>query len=109
MGMEVVHDPSTAFSIGIMAIHQVTHRIGPIDWGALVSDCHTTLSRERFKEHEQLAGAVAHLFVSSASGLACCQGQGLGHFADQWFRAFIHTHGRVQGGVRALINLTASI
>ncbi len=63
MGIEIVHDHHSGFGIWEMNVHQITHTMGPINHGASVGDFDMPPGFQRGKEHEQVAGSVAFIFV----------------------------------------------
>ena len=93
-----------------MPVHQVAHEARPVLTPAPVGDRHLAPAAERLEGHEQVGGAVAHVFAVVAFGsprpvtLCRAQWQRGAYLADQLFAAFVQAHHRPLRVMRAVID-----
>src|SRR6476469_5557584 len=101
----------TSLSAGPVApVPEVPHKARPVLTPALVGDRHLTPAAERLEGHEQIGGAVAHVFVVIAFGLprpvlACrARRQRGAHLADQLLAALVQADHRPLRVMRTVVD-----
>ena len=74
-----------------MDVDEFPHQVGKIDFGSPLSYADVAPTAERLKEHEQITGSVAFIFIIIALRLSGFCRQGLPHFSDELLAGFVKT------------------
>ena len=110
MGVELVHDQDELVRFPVAPVHEVAHKARPVLTPALVGDRHLAPTAERLEGHEQIGGAVAHVFAVIAFGpprpvIACRARRHRGaHLADQLLAALVQADHRPLRVMRAVVD-----
>ena len=105
MGVEIVHHHANTLCIGKVDIYQVFHGIGPIIASPTVSDVDMPPGSQWFKEHEQVTGSVALVFVIVASRWPWHRWARYAGFANQLLGFLIKADGWISGVVGHFIHI----
>src|SRR5436309_15921382 len=97
MGIQIIKNQADFLSMGIMLINEFSHKIGPVNFGTLISDFRIALATEWFKSYENVSGPISLLRCIIPERLPRLGWQRGTDFTKQLGRHFIHTHVRTVG------------
>ena len=103
MRVEVIHHHINAVGIGIQDVNRITHCISEMLFGSTGSHQHMPSPCFGFDQHEQVASAVAFVFVVLSIAVARFHGYRFPQIAQQLNAFFVKTDHRTLGGKRLLI------
>src|SRR5712691_2263772 len=98
--MQMIKHKTHFLRMGIMLINERLHKVGPVNFGALISHLGRALASEWFKGYENMSRSIALLFCIIPERLPRLGWERSTDFSKQLGRHFIHAHLRTLGIIR---------
>lgn len=89
MRIKVILNQADDGGLGITFIGQVFEAVGILQLGATGGHLHLSPGSQGLTKHEEIAGAMAFVFIIVALGFTWLHRQGRARFANELLRAFV--------------------